>query len=253
MNHEFTPKIKSTGLSFEILEAIHDENGATLPQLVDRFDKPESTIHDHLSTLSGLGYLTKEGRTYELSVRFLNLGGRVRAQSPFFRVGEGEVRKLARDTGEHANMMVEENGLGIFLYKDRGQQAVTLDTYEGKEVYLHTTALGKAILAELSDSKREAIIDTHGLAPVTEKTITDRHALDDELARIRERGYAIDDEERIEGIRCVAAPVTTDDRVVGAVSISAPTSRMTGDRFEEEIPSKVLSSANIIEVNIQHS
>lgn len=253
MHADKNPPIKSTAFSFDIIEYIHACGSVTLPEVTKEFNKPKSTIHDHMATLTELGYLVKEGRSFRVSIKFLNLGGRARARSPFFQVAKGEVRQLAADTGEHANMMVEENGLGIFLYKERGPRSVNLDTYEGMEVYLHTTAMGKTILAEMSEDKREEIIDTYGLPEVTPNTITSYDTLMEEITTIRERGYAIDNEERIEGIRCIAAPITTADGVIGAVSISAPRSRMDGERFREEIPTEILSTANIIEVNYQHT
>ncbi|WP_436906766.1 IclR family transcriptional regulator [Halosimplex marinum] len=253
MHAERDPPIKSTATSLDIVEAVHAMGGATLSEVVEQFEKPRSTVHDHLKTLTDAGYLVKDGREFRVSVRFLNLGGRARAQSELFQVAEAEVRELAGDTGEHANLMVEENGRGVFLYKVKGSQSVHLDTYEGMEVDLHTTAMGKAILSELPREKRDAIVDEHGLEPVTAETITDREELETELTEIRERGYAVDNEERVDGVRCVAAPITTEDGVVGGVSVSAPKSRMNGQRFEEEIPSEVLSTANIIEVNLQHA
>ena len=253
MHVDGDPPIGSTALSLDIVEAVHASDGATLPEIAERFDRPKSTVHDHLQTLADTGYLVRDGREFRVSVRFLNLGGRARASSQLFQVAEGEIRDLAAETGEHANLLVEENGRGIFLYKVKGSQSVRLDTYEGMEVALHTTAMGKAILAELPSEKRDAIVDEHGLDPVTEETVTDRETLEAELERIRERGYATDDEERVEGVRCVAAPITTEDGVVGAVSVSAPKSRMAGDRFAERLPSTVLSTANIIEVNLQHA
>jgi len=253
MHSDGDPPVKATAFSFDIIETIHERGEATLPEVVDRFDKPKSTVHDHLTTMEEMGYLVKEGRHYRPSVRFLKLGGRIRSQFPLFEVAESEVRDLAIETGEHANLMIEENGKGVFLYKVKGRQSVNLDTYEGMEVSLHTTALGKTILAELPPERCDAIVERHGLEQITPNTITDRETLVEELDRIRERGYAIDDEERIPGIRCVAAPVISDGRVVGAVSISAPRSRMDGDRFEKEIPDEVLRTANIIEVNLQHA
>ncbi|MFB9807093.1 IclR family transcriptional regulator [Haladaptatus pallidirubidus] len=244
--------IKSTALSFDILETVHDLDGATLPEIADYFSKPKSTVHDHLKTLVNIGYLVQDGRTYRVSIKFLNLGGRARIKSPLFQVAEREIQQLADDMGEHANLMVEENGLGIFLYKVKGSQSVNLDTYEGMEVYLHTTAMGKAILAEFSEERRDQIIDQYGLPAVTENTITDRDQLDEELRMIRDRGYAVDNEERVEGVRCVAAPIMSGSDVVGAVSISAPRSRMSGKKFEDDIPTEVLSTVNVIEVNIQH-
>jgi len=253
MQESTNPPIKSTVLAFDMIESIHESDGATLIEIVDRFEKPKSTIHDHLTTLVELGYLTKEGRTYRVSLRFLNLGGKARSRTQLYQAAESEVRQLANETGEHANLMVEHDGLGIFLLKQKGPESVQLDTYDGKEVHLHTTAMGKAILAEMSDEKRRQILDRRGLPGVTENTITDRETLQEEIKTIRERGYAIDDEERGEAIRCVAAPIVTETGVAGAVSISAPSSRMAGERFEEEIPSAVCNAANIIKINIQYS
>jgi DNA-binding IclR family transcriptional regulator len=253
MHVDRDPPINSTAMSLDVVETVHELGGATLSELVEQFDKPRSTVHDHLKTLTEAGYLVRDGRTYRVSVRFLNLGGRARAETDLFQVAESELKQLADDTGEHANLMVEENGRGVFLYKVKGSQSVNLDTYEGKEVALHTTAMGKTILAEMDERRRTEIVAEHGLNPVTPQTITDEVALEEELATIRERGYATDNEERLEGIRCVAAPITTDEGVVGAVSVSAPKSRMNGDRFEETIPSAVRNTANIIEVNLQYA
>ena len=253
MRAESDPPIQSTAVSLEILEAVHELGEATLPEVVDEFDRPKSTVHDHLATLTRMGYLVNEDGTYRLSLRFLNFGGRVRSRNQLFQVAESKVRELAKETGEHANLMVEENGKGVFLYKVKGAESVTLDTYEGMEVYLHTTAMGKAILAEMPAEERDAIIDRYGLPAVTDNTISDYGELLEEIDRIRERGYAIDNEERIPGIRCVAAPISTEAGVVGALSISAPRRRMSDERFEDEIPVEVLRTANIIEVNLQHS
>lgn len=247
-------QIKSTGVAFEIVELVMDRDGATLNEVVEELDKPTSTVHDHLQTLTDLGFLLREGNEYHLATKFLEYGGFARTRSRIFQVGESEIQKLAIDTGEHANLMIEENGFGVFLLKQKGSDAVKLDTYEGMRVHLHTTALGKSMLAFMDDDRVDRILGERGLPKITAKTIGDEATLRRELDEIRERGYATDDEERLEGIRCVAAPVSTDDdRVVGAVSISAPKSRMQGKFFQETIPEKVLRTANVIEVNMRHA
>jgi len=253
MHADEDPPIKSTATSLDVVETVHELGGATLPEIAEHFQKPKSTVHDHLKTLTDAGYLVTDGRTFRVGIKFLNLGGYARSRKKLFQVAESELRQLATDTGEHANLMTEEDGRGIFLYKLKGTQSVQLDTYEGMVVDLHTTAMGKAILAEYDVERRDAIIAEHGLDPVTEKTVTDRDELEAQFEEIRERGYAIDNEERVEGVRCIAAPISTADGVVGAVSVSGPKSRMNGERFEETIPSEVLSTANIIEVNLQYS
>lgn len=252
MHTEDDHPIRSTAFSFDVLETVAERGEVTLSDVVAEFEKPKSTVHDHLTTLVDMGYLVKSDRAYRLSLRFLSYGGQTRSRFELFQVAEEEVHELASETGEHSNLLVEENGKGVFLFKSKGTNSVNLDTYEGMEVYLHTTALGKAILAELSRAERDAIIEKHGLPAATENTITDRAELEEELDRIRERGYAIDNEERLPGIRCVAASISADDHPIGALSISAPRRRMSDERFEETMPVEVLRTANIIEVNLQH-
>jgi DNA-binding IclR family transcriptional regulator len=159
-----------------------------------------------------------------------------------------ELDDLAAETGEVAQFATEEHGRAVYLDKARGEQAVNTASTVGKREYIHCISLGKAMLAHLPEERVEGIVDRHGLPAQTPNTITDRETLFEELETTRERGYAVDDEEKIEGVRCVAAPLT-DDGVVGAISISGPSSRMDGERFREELPRKLLRWANVIEIN----
>lgn len=171
-----------------------------------------------------------------------------------FNIARPEINELAQVTGEHANLMIEEHGIGVFLYRSRGPDAVRLDTHAGMRVPLQTTALGKSIMANRPREEVEGILDRHGLEAVTDRSITDREELFDVLEQVRERGYSYDDEERVKGMRCVAAPILNeDDYAIAAVSVSGPKSRMREERFTEELPNQILKSANVIEVNLTYS
>ncbi|MCU4742555.1 IclR family transcriptional regulator [Natronoglomus mannanivorans] len=254
MSTETTYPVKAAATTFRIIETLHELDGAGVAELADYLDMPKSTVHDHLRTLTEIEYLVQRDGEYHVGVRFLELGGYVRNELKLHRVAAPEIKKLAEDTGEHANLVVEEHGMGIFLNKVKGKDAVQLDTHVGMRVHLHTTATGKAILAFLPEDRLDEIIEQHGLPAVTKNTITDRETLKEELAEIRERGYAIDDEERVEGMRCVAAPLRDSSGYpIGGLSVSGPMSRFNDDVFVEEIPNKVLSTANVIEVNMTYA
>jgi len=249
-----TVPVKAAKISLEIVEVLRERNGAGVSEIARAVDKPTSTVHDHLQTLEQEEYLVKEDTQYHVSTRFLQLGNQARSRKKVFEIAQPEVDELAEKTGEHSNLMIEEHGLGVFLYKARGPDAVQLDTHAGMRVPLQTTALGKTIMAFRPRSEVESYLDRHGLPEVTERTITDREELFETLDQVRERGYAYDDEERVKGMRCLAAPITDqDDRAIAAVSVSGPKSRMQGDRFSEEIPEQILRSANVIEVNLTYS
>lgn len=246
--------VKAAKTSFEIIHTLRDLEGAGVSELANELDKPTSTIHDHLRTLESEEYLVKSDGEYYVGTRFLEIGEQARERQKVYKIARQEVNNLADETGEHTNLMIEEHGHGIFLHKSRGHDAVQLDTHAGMRVPLQTTAMGKTILAFRPREEVESIVDRHGLPQITEKTITDRGELFTEIDEIADRGYAYDDEERVKGMRCVAAPITNEEgRAIAAVSVSAPKSRLRGEEFHEEVPDLILSSANVIEVNLTYS
>ena len=246
-------RVGATKTTFEIIHALKNLDGAGVSEVARHLDKPKTTVFDHLKTLEELNYVTADEDGYRIGARFLDLGGYARDRMKIFQVAQPQVDELAAKTDEHANLMIEEHGLGIFLYTAEGENTVKLDTYSGRHVHLQTTALGKAILAHTPRERVEEILDQHGMPQITEWTITDRDTLFEELAEIREQGYATDTEERVKGMWCVAAPITDSEGTpVGAVSVSAPKNQVQGERFREELPSVVQGTANIIEVNFTY-
>lgn len=152
-----------------------------------------------------------------------------------------------------AQFGIEEHGRVSYLYKAVGDQGVETASSAGTQQDLHSTSLGKAILAHLPEEEVESIIENNGLPPKTENTITDQDELMAELKETRERRYAIDDEENISGLRCIAAPVMNDDAVFAAVSVSGPSSRLSGETLTEDLPATVMRTANVIEFNTKFS
>jgi len=164
---------------------------------------------------------------------------------------------VAAETGEYVHLMCEQHGLERNILKSAGEHAVGEEyhaTKEQKPDYLHFTASGKAVLAALPEQRVESIIEEHGLPEKTANTITEPDALFDELSAIRSRGYAINDEEEIVGIRAVGAPIRdANGSVLGAVSVSGPTGRLTNDRCNETFSKTVTESANVIEAKLNMS
>jgi DNA-binding IclR family transcriptional regulator len=246
--------VKSAETTFEVLDALKDLDGAGVTELAQHLDIPKSTVHNYLSTLEQEEYVVNRDGVYEVGLRFLELGAYARHRQKLFEIAKPEVDRLAEETGELANILVEEHGRGSYLYRARGDKAVQVKAHVGTRVPLHTTALGKAILAHMPTERVDAIVDRHGLGGEASKSISSRAELEQELADVRERGVAFDDEERLEGLRCVAAPVLNHDtEIIGAISVSGPTNRFRGDRFREEFPQKVLEVANVIELNVTYS
>jgi DNA-binding IclR family transcriptional regulator len=249
-----TTTVKTARTTFRILEAIKARDGGTVTELTEEFDLSKSSIYNYLKTLEREGYVIRDGDTYRIGLRMLDLGGYARHRERIYQSAKDRVTQLAEETGEMTNLLVEENGRGIYLHRANGENAVKSDSYIGHRVHLHNTALGLAILAHLPRERVDEIFDRHGLPRTTENTVTDRDALYDRLERVCEAGVAFDDEERLVGLRCVATPIVNKDGdVEGAISISGPTSRLQGDRYREELPKMLNDAANVIELNINYT
>ena len=253
MDPSATNPVKSVEAMFTIVEALKELDGAGVTELSDHLELPKSTIHNYLATLEQEEYVAKEGTTYRVGLRFLDLGAYARDQVELFEVAKPELEQLASETGELTNLLVEEHGKGSYLYRTRGEMAVQVKGHVGTRAPLHGTGLGKAILAYLPEERVESIVDYHGLPASTPDTITEVDELFAELDRIRDRGFAFDDEERLRGLRCVAAPVLANGDVIGAISVSGPTNRLRDTRFREELPQKLLEVQNVIELNVTYS
>lgn len=254
MSDQGTKSVRSVETALRVIEALRDRDGAGVTELATELDLPNSTVHNHLKTLERNEYVVNEEGTYRIGTRFLKLGARTRDHHPIYEVARPEVDRMAEETGELSGLVIEEHGRGVFLHRAKGAQAVHVDTYPGKRIYLHGAALGKALLAELPPARVDEIVERHGLPALTENTITDVDRLHEELATIREAGIAFDDEERLVGLRSVAAPVTSDGGgVLGAVSVAGPTSRLRDDRFRTDLPDVVRSAVNVINLNVTYS
>lgn len=246
--------VTSVERSYEIVHALQDLNGARIQELAAHLDLAPSTVHKHFKTLEGMGYVRQEGDEYRIGMRFLTIGGYVRNSSDGYRLAIELVSRLVEEVDERAQFVVENGGRGIYLHTEVSQHAVQIDRYIGKRRYLHASASGKSILANLPEQRVEEIIDRWGLPPETPATITDREELYDELERIRSTGVAFNDGESVKGLRAVGVPVITPrGTVLGAFSVSGPAHRLKGDFYEEELPDLLLGFANELELNLLDS
>jgi len=240
--------------TIKILDALRDLNSAGVTEIAEYLNLPKTTIHPYLLTLEHNEFIVKKDDQYHLSLKFISYGEYIKRQDELFDIIPEEIDRLSEETNELANYLVEEHGRGVYLYQSRSNRGVQTRADIGFRRPLHCTGVGKAILAYLPEKRVDDIIDKHGLTKMTENTITDRDELMSELEEIRKRGYAIDDEEIQRGLRCVAAPILNDRKeVLGGISVASPTGRLKGDRFEEELPEKVMNTANVIEVNARNS
>lgn len=252
-SHDSDKPIQAVETSFRIIEELRRLETAGVTDLANKLELPASTIHNHLHTLCELGYVIKDGNEYQVALRFIHIGEHAKHRLDIYDSARANVCELAQETGEFVKLLVEENGRGVFVTVSRGDKSICLDPYTFDREYLHCTALGKAILANLPRERVEEILDQHGLPALSDDTITDRNELFAELDECRSQGYALDDEERLAGLRCVAAPIKLSEDEYAAVSVSGPTSRIDDQLFRNELPKTIVNTANAISIDVRYS
>lgn len=249
--------VKSAGRTMRIVRTVYRLDGARVGAIADEMSLPKSTVHNYLKTLEQNEYLVNEDGVYRVGLRFLELGERSRSKLEVYEVAKPELKELATITGELVSLVVEEHGRGVYVYRAKGNKATEFHTYVsshvGERMYLHSSAPGKAILANMDEETRESVLERHGMPSLTEQTIQDRDSLFQELQDIQDEGIAYDYEEQLSGLWSVALPVMKNDELLGAISISGPASRLTNERFEDELPELLQETANVVGINITFS
>lgn len=275
METDDTPVIESSQKLFRVLEQVVEKGGAGVTEIADETSLPKSTTHLHLQSLLATGYVVKRDDHYYPSLQLFEWGEKVRNGTGVYVKGRSEVEDLVTKVRGVAKLgVLEGDSVRLAYVKENAEDAsessaqsistefnadsptVMDHTGEyrnllGKEMNIHATAIGKAVLAEMSRDTVESVVDQHGLPRYTENTITDESALFEELDRIRERGYAIDSEEWTEDISCIGAAITREDRPVGGVSISGPDGYLD-ENLVDELARRVINTTNMIEVKLTH-
>lgn len=247
-------RITATETSFAIAEFLRDHDGASITTLAEEVGRSKSTVHSHLQTLRDSGYVVKDGGIYHLGLGFLDLGNAARKRWSLYEIAKREMDELVTAVGERAQLMVEEQGRGVYIYQTKAEKAIQTDSHIGATVNLHATAVGKCYLAFLSKAELSDLRGRLDLSKETDHTHTDWEQLEETLETVRERGYAFNDEERLIGMRAVGAPVLDDDgEVLAAVSVSGPTTRLSGEWYREEIPEIVTQTARIIGIRASYT
>jgi DNA-binding IclR family transcriptional regulator len=247
-------RVKTADMVFEVIETLIKHDGIRVTTLANEMDIAKSTAHRYLATLEDLKYLDKEGEVYRVGVKFLQVGEYARARDPAYPMAKKKVIELAEETSERAQFLIEAHGKAAYIHREYGEQGIKTGNDIGDWVPLHSTAAGKAILSEYPDERVDEIIEQHGLEQLTPATITDRDALFDELEMIREKGYSTNNQENIDGLRAIGAPIKgPNGSVVGSISVSGPTHRIKGEWFNSELPQLLLGAKNELELNIAHS
>lgn len=226
-------QVTSVERALSILELLATKHQGLSTSAISRSAHvPKSSTSYLLRTLVARGYVRRDPETgqHTLGIRVLSLGGQAMQGMALREVAIPHLRGLVERTRLGAHLAILDHGDAVYIERIESPGFIKMDIWVGRRVAPQITAIGKALICQLERQEVQEIAARHRITPASSKTIVNMPRLLEELSAIRQRGYAIDDEEHAVGVRCVAAPVyAASGEVIAAIGISGTVSQLNDD------------------------
>jgi len=242
--------IHSVDHAFDVLEAFRaDEPELGVTQLAKLLNLHKNNVFRILATLESRGYVEQNSRTgnYRLGLKAFESGQAYLRHTSLLSVAHPQMEALTSELRENTYLAVLRGDYVFYLDEVIADQTIQVISRLGTRVSLHCTATGKVFLAYLEESVSVDLLNTMTLERLTPQTITDKRKLKTEIRKVGESGYAVDNEEWTQGLKCVAAPILDFyGKVQGTLSVSGPSDRLSAERVVSEIIPAVVDHASEI-------
>lgn len=246
--------MKSTIKALEVLEFLCEEGQGRVSALAKRLDIKYSTMHRILSTLVAAGFVEQDSETsqYRATLKIYRLGLKVRSKQPLAQLARPYLEKLAARFQQTVNLAGFVDNHAVVIDRCQGDETFVTALTMGLQLPAYSTAFGKIFLAEMDEAALETYAAATRFQAFTSRTPTSLAELKPQLELIRDQGFAVDERELDDGVRCIAAPIRDErGRVIGALSISGRTGTMTG-RMLEECRQPLLAAAGALSAKLGH-
>ncbi|WP_337022437.1 MULTISPECIES: DNA-binding transcriptional regulator KdgR [unclassified Pantoea] len=247
-NDKQPDSVSSVMKVFGILQALGEDRDHGITELSQRVMMSKSTVYRFLQTMKSLGYVAQEGESekYSLTLKLFELGARALQNVDLIRSADVEMRELSRLTKETIHLGALEEDSIVYIHKIDSLYNLRMYSRIGRRNPLHTTAIGKVLLAWRDCTEVQAILSEVEFRRSTANTIVSAEALLEVLDQVKVQGFGEDNEEQEEGLRCIAVPVF--DRfgvVIAGLSISFPTIRFSEEAKNEYVAMLHRAARNI--------
>jgi IclR family acetate operon transcriptional repressor len=243
--------IQSVDRALDVLAILATKDGMTLSEISAELEQSPATIYRVLTTLQAreVVEITPTSQLWNIGPAAFQIGASFLRRSSVVERSRPVMRDLMMQTGETANLGIENSDAVMFVSQVETHQSIRAFFPPGTQSPMHASGIGKALLSHYSADRVKHLIKKHPLEKFTDKTIVEPDRLLEELENIRVTGFSFDDEEKNVGMRCIAAPILNFfGEAVAGISVSGPTHRMTLDRIEP-ISKAVRNAAEILSVS----
>ncbi|HWO78531.1 MAG TPA: IclR family transcriptional regulator [Bacillus sp. (in: firmicutes)] len=241
------PIIQSVDRALRILDLFDEyETELKITDISDKMQLHKSTVHSLLKTLQTNGYIEQnmENGKYRLGMKLFERGNLVIRRLDLRTIAKKYLIDLSVKSQNTVHLVILDGKEGIYIDKVEGASATVLYSRIGRRVPLHSSAVGKALVANKSKRELQEILNNYEFIQQTPNTITDEETFIAELEKVKEKGYAIDNEENEPGITCVAVPIWDHSgTVVAAISMSQNTASVNEEKLERTV--EMLKDASI--------
>jgi len=230
--------VQSVVRALEILRCFEKEPLLGISEIAEYMELSKSTVYGLVNTLTSYGYLEQlpQSKKYKLGMKLFEQGNLVQRRMDIRSEARPWCQLLSDKYKTTAHLATHSDGNIIYIDKVDNTDSVVIYSQVGKRAPMHCTGVGKALLAYLPEDYLDRFIFSHALVRMTDKTITSRDDLLEELKKIREQGYSVDYEEIEPGLRCIAAPIFDhQDNASMAISISFPYGRLKDIDWDEAV------------------
>lgn len=242
--------VQSLERAFHLLDTLSEyPDGLQITRLAEKVELSKSTVHRLLATLITMNYVYKdaESEKYRIGYRLLYLTRNILNNIDVIGIAKPFLEQLSADVNETIHLCIEDMGEVLYVDKIESNQTIRMFSRVGSRAPMYCTGVGKMLLSGMEDAKYQEVTDKITFVSKTENTIKNKKELNEELEVIKNQGYALDNIENEEGIRCIAAPIIdSKGDIIASFSISGPSNRITMERVNQELVQKITNTSETI-------
>ena len=241
--------VQTIDRAIDIIELLSTEkDGMGVTDIGKRLDLHKSTVHRLLNALAERGYIEKEPKHgyYKIGLKFIEITSLYLNKLELKTEAQPYLRRLAEIAGQPVHLAILDGGEAVYIEKIEALNSMRMYSQIGKRVPVHCSAIGKVLLSGLEKNSIDALLDKYEFVSLTKNTIITKKELVRQVQDVRKLGFAVDDEEHEQGVRCIAAPVYDyTGKIIAAVSVSGD-KRIIEKNKDEEISMYVIGAAGEI-------